>query len=45
MNLPLRLAGCSLDISCVDVECFAECSQRYRKPLAAVGTDLSCPRI
>ncbi len=25
--------------------CFAECSPRIRKPFAAVGADLSCPRI
>ena len=25
--------------------CFAECSPRYRRPSAAVGADLSCPRI
>ena len=23
----------------------ADCQQHYRKPLAAVGTDLSCPHI
>ena len=45
MNRSLRLAECSHPISRVDVECFAECSPRYRRPSAAVGADLSCPRI
>ena len=45
MNRSLRLAECSHPISRVDVECFAECSPRYRRPSAAVGADLSRPRI
>ena len=52
MNRPLRLTECSHPISWVYVGIsrivcwhFVECSQRYRNPFAAVGADLSCPRI
>ncbi|MEZ7711366.1 hypothetical protein [Prevotella pallens] len=45
MNRSLRLTEC-FATNFVGVRwCFAECSPRYRRPSAAVGADLSCPRI
>ena len=45
MNRPLRLAECSHPIPWVGVTLLVNRSQRYRKPSAAVGADLSCPHI
>ena len=52
MNRPLRLAVCFVGVSWLNVDIlrsvrghFVECSPRYGNPLAAVGADLSCPRI
>ena len=45
MNRPLRLAECSHPISWVDVECLQSVRHVIGRPLAAVGADLSCPRI
>ena len=45
MNRPLRLTEC-FATNFVGVRwCFAECSPRNWQPLAAVGADLSRPRI
>ena len=45
MNRPLRLAECSQPISWVNATLLTNRQQHYRKPLAAVGADSSCPRI
>ena len=45
MNRPLRLAGCSQPHFVCVRHVIADRQQHYRKPLAAVGADLSCPHI
>ena len=45
MNRPLRLAECLQPISWVSATLLTIRQQHYRRPLAAVGADLSCPHI
>ena len=43
MNLPLRLAECSLGISWVDVECLRSVRHVIGRPFAAVGVRFIVP--